>query len=129
MAIGLLAGCSSKEKMVLLDEEIAAIHISVSEGFEDMNEDTLLSLTENKEVAVFRQAILSAEKQADLVNMEQADYDVRVEYVDGLPTHALHLWLGEEGEESILMYFMDNAIYKTSGKKTDELRGLILGEN
>ena len=44
-----------------------------------------------------------------------------------LPTHAMHLWLGEENEKSTLMYLQDdNIVYFTSVKSTKILRDLIL---
>jgi hypothetical protein len=52
-----------------------------------------------------------------------------VEYEEGFPTHAIHLWLGEENEESILMYMVgEGETYLTSSKTTNDLREIILSE-
>jgi len=52
-----------------------------------------------------------------------------VAYDGGLPTHAIHLWLGEENEKSILMYMVGaEETYLTSSKTTNQLRELLLSE-
>ena len=52
-----------------------------------------------------------------------------VEYDDGFPTHAIHLWLGEEDEKSTLMYMVgEGETYLTSLRTTNQLRELILSE-
>lgn len=35
-----------------------------------------------------------------------------------LPTHGLHLWLGEENEQSMFMYVADDSVYLTSAEMT-----------
>ena len=48
-----------------------------------------------------------------------------VEYDGGLPTHAIHLWLGEEGEKSILMYMVgEGETYLTIVKGYRSTKGI-----
>lgn len=122
----ILSACQT-ETMVLLDEEIAQIHIAASNGAGDMNaEEILLSIDDKALIATFKNAITTAVKQSSTPEQSTPDYDVMVEYVDGLPTHAIHLWLGEEDEESKLTYFTNDAVYYTSPKMTNELRAMLL---
>mgnify|MGYP006374083041 CR=1 FL=1 len=124
----ILSACQT-ETMVLLDEEIAQIHIAESNGAGDMNaEEILLTIDDKELIATFKNAITTAVKQSSTPEQSTPDYDVMVEYVDGLPTHAIHLWLGEEGEESKMTYFTNDAVYYTSPKMTNELREMLLSQ-
>ncbi|WP_110926534.1 hypothetical protein [Bacillus massiliglaciei] len=63
-----------------------------------MYPDVSLSIQDRSSIKVFENAIKTAVKQKTDINGEKPDYDVRQ------PTHAIHLWLGEEGEESSDVY-------------------------
>ncbi len=126
----LLVGCQSKQEntMVLLDEKVKEINVSSSNGVGDMNQNIILSFDDKESIKVFKKAIRTAVKQPmnTFVNETKPDYDVMVEYDGGLPTHAIHVWLGEEGEKSTLMYMVGEETYLTSSKSTDQLRELML---
>ena len=78
---------------------------------------------------MFEKAIKTAVKQQSDINGTKPDYDVMVEYDEGFPTHAIHLWLGEENEKSILTYMVgEGETYLTSSKTTNQLRELMLSE-
>lgn len=130
----LLTGCEKEEgweTMQLLDAQVAEIRISAFETWEGMNADTLLSFKDKKEVSVFEKAILTARKQPDDTKRTDPDYDVKVIYTNQFPIHAIRLWLGEEGQESVLSYgFRDwgEDVYVVSAKHTDRMRELILQE-
>lgn len=126
-----IVGCNSQtgETMVLLDEKVVEVKISESNGLGGMNEDILLSFTDEQSIATFEKAITTAIQQAGTVDMTKPDYDVMVEYDasdGGFPTHGIHLWLGDEGEKSTFMYIADDVVYLTSSKVTNQLRELIL---
>jgi hypothetical protein len=123
-----LISCQSDqgETMVLLDEKVTAVKVSHSNGFGGMNEDVFLTIEVKKDISVFKKAILSAVKQPGQVDIAVPEYDLMVEYGE-LPTHAMHLWLGEEDEKSIFMYLEDDSVYLTSVGMTKKLRDLILG--
>lgn len=130
----LLTGCEEEpdgETMQLLDEQIAEIRISAFEAWDEMNEDTLLSFKEAKDVSVFEEAIRTARKQPVDAKGTDPDYDVMVIYAQPFPVHAIKLWLGEEGQDSVFSYaFRDGeeAVYVASAKHTDRMRALILQE-
>ncbi|MBO1511367.1 hypothetical protein [Metabacillus bambusae] len=125
-----LVGCqNNQEHMILLDEKVKEIIIAKSSGVGEMNQDIFLSINDRQSINVFEKAIKTAMKQKSDVNKANPDYDVMVEYEGALPTHAIHLWLGEENEESILMYMVgEGETYLTSSKTTNQIRKLILSE-
>ncbi|MBY0098318.1 hypothetical protein H0185_16080 [Mesobacillus maritimus] len=131
LGVTFFVGCqnNSENTMVLLDEKVSEINVSPSNGVGDMNLDISLSFKDKKSIKMFEQAIKTATKQKSDVYNLKPDYDVMVEYEGGLPTHAIHLWLGEEGEKSTLMYMVgEGETYVTSSKMTSKLRKLILSE-
>lgn len=128
-----MAACQTQqaETMVLLDEKIAEVKISESEGFEEMNQDIILSFKDKKSLDTFEKAITTAIKQRGKVDISEPEYDVMVEYESDegeLPTHGIHLWLGKEDEKSTFMYITDDHVYLTSTQMTKKLRELILSE-
>lgn len=130
----LLVGCQtqSNETMVLLDEKISEVKISESNGFGGMNEDSIQSFTDSESIKLIKNAIITAQKQTGKVDVSEPEYDVLVKYTsakDQLPTHGIHLWLGEENEKSMFMYIGDDEVYLTSAKNTQKLRKLILVDN
>jgi hypothetical protein len=128
--LSFIVGCQNSDgtTMVLLDEKVKEINVSKSNGVGDMNQDTILSFDDKESIKVFERAIRTAVKQKSDINETKPDYDVMVEYVGGFPTHAIHLWLGDEGEKSILMYMVGGETYLTSSKATGQIRGLIHSE-
>ncbi|MBT2763335.1 hypothetical protein [Paenibacillus sp. ISL-20] len=130
----LLTGCDKElgwETMQLLDEEVAEIRISAFESWDEMNGDTMLSFKEAEAVSIFEEAIRTARKQPDDAKRTDPDYDVMVIYTQQSPVHAIKLWLGEKGQESVFSYgFKDwgEDVYVVSAKHTDRMRELILQE-
>jgi len=122
------AGCQLQQEdtMVLLDEKVKEIKISKSNGIGDMNQDVIQSFTDKQSIQTFEKAIRTAMKQTSDIEITKPDFDVMVEYEGGFPTHAIHLWLGEENEKSTLMYMVDGEeTYIASSKMTNQLRDLI----
>lgn len=129
LGIILLAGCISQGKtMILLDEKIVKIEVSRSNGVGNVNEDILISFKDKQTISVFEQAIRNSVKM--IVDTNSApDYDIVVSYGDRFPKHAIHLWLGDEKEKSILMYMVgEGETYTSSAYTTNQLRKLILKE-
>lgn len=128
MLMVLLGGCQEEGRMVLLDEKIDKIEVARSKGAGEVNVDEiLLTFTDRKSVRNLEEAITSAVKKDANVPARTPDFDILVHYEKDLPTHAIHLWLGEENEESILTYMVGGGeAYVTSKKMTNELRKLLL---
>ncbi|RBP93190.1 hypothetical protein DFO70_106325 [Cytobacillus firmus] len=129
-SFAMIAGCQSApaEKMVLLDEKINEIKVSKSEGFGEINEDKFLSFNDRKSIAAFEEAITTAVKQPGNADISKPEYDIAVEYKGDLPSHGIHLWLGEENKKSAFMYITDESVYLTSPEVTIKLRSLILSQ-
>ena len=131
LCLSCIVGCQNDQEntMVLLDEKVKEINLSKSSGAGDMNQDIFLSINDKQSIKVFEKAIETAIKQKSGVNKEKPDYDVMVEYEGGFPTHAIHLWLGDENEKSILMYMVgEGETYLASSKTTNQIRKLLLSE-
>jgi hypothetical protein len=131
VSVMIIAACQSgrSEKMVLLDEKISKVEISDSKGLGGMNEEVLLSFQDKDSLSVFEEAITSARKQPGKVDLTKPDFDVMVQYEsdeEHLPTHGLHLWLGDEGDISTFVYIGDDNVYHTPPEVTKKLRGTIL---
>ncbi|WP_226666383.1 hypothetical protein [Metabacillus litoralis] len=125
----LLAGCLNDqgERMVLLDEKITKIVLSKSLGVGEMNQDELMNFEDSESIKVFERAIKTATRQKTSGKLSNPDYDIQVRYAEGLPTHAIHLWIGEEGDKSTLMYMVEkDGPYLTSIKMSTKLREIIL---
>ncbi|MCS0655721.1 hypothetical protein NX019_21035 [Cytobacillus firmus] len=125
LSFAIITGCQSAETMVLLDEEIREIKVSKSEGLGGINEEIFISFKDRKSIAVFEKAIKTAVKQSGNAEISKPEYDIAVEYKGDLPSHGIHLWLGEDNEKSAFMYITNEEIYQTSPQMTKKLRSLI----
>ncbi|USK39936.1 hypothetical protein LIS77_05255 [Cytobacillus firmus] len=127
-SFAIITGCQSAKTMVLLDEEIKEIKVSKSEGLGGINEESFISFKDRKSIAVFEKAIKTAVKQSGNADISKPEYDIAVEYKGDLPSHGIHLWLGEDNEKSAFMYITNEEIYQTSPQMTKKLRSLILSD-
>lgn len=115
--------------MVLLHEKIEKVEVSESIGAGEVNDDILMTFSDRNSIRIFERAITSAVKKDAGVGESIPDFDILVGYEKGLPTHAIHIWLGEENEKSVLMYMVgEGQTYVISGKRTNELRELLLSD-
>lgn len=129
-SLSLIVGCQNSQgnTMVLLEEKVKEINVSKSGGIGDMNQDIIFPFNDDQSIKVFEKAIKTAVEQQPDINATKPDFDVMVEYDGGYPTHAIHLWLGEKNEKSILMYIVGEETYVTSSKTTNQLRELLVSE-
>ncbi|SDN84948.1 hypothetical protein [Alkalicoccus daliensis] len=124
----LIAACQSSQAntMVLLDANIKEVNISPSMGTGDINQEVIFSFRDAQSVEVWETAITTAVKQSSEVINTSPDYDIVVEYEEGYPAHAMHLWLGQENKKSTLMYLVEeDGPYLTSALLTNQLRELL----
>ncbi|MFD2044207.1 hypothetical protein ACFSTA_09955 [Ornithinibacillus salinisoli] len=121
-------GCKQPaDTMVLLDEKIEIINISNSHGFGEMNEDIIYSFRDIESISILKDVITTATKQKSDVDVEQPDFDMMIGYGDEFPIHAIHLWLGKEGETSTFRYMVDDEVstYVTTPNSTNKLRSIL----
>lgn len=114
------------ERLALLDENIATIHLSESNGVGEMNEEVVASYVNREFITTVETVLRSATLQTEQPPSALPDYDVQVEYEGNLPVHALHLWLGNSGEPAFVTYMIgEGEVYSISAKQADKLRELI----
>ncbi|MGP4040167.1 hypothetical protein ACTWP4_09770 [Gracilibacillus sp. D59] len=120
-----IIGCQSpKEKMSPLDN-ITEISISNSEGYGGLNENYFAILHKRKVISIFEEVMRSTKREVNGVNAENPDYDILVRYEDG-STQGLHLILGEEDDESKLLYIgHEKLTFSVSSEGTQKLRKII----
>ncbi|WP_456272507.1 hypothetical protein [Bacillus sp. AK031] len=128
MSVLFLVGCQMKqgEMMVLLDEKVLEVTVSESNGAGDINEEVFLKIEDNEGIKAVENAIRTAEKSNSGDTSDKPDYDLVVSYGEDFPPHAIHLWLGEEGEQSRLSYIVgEGEVYMTTKKAASELRDIL----
>ncbi|MGD6968300.1 hypothetical protein ACQCVP_17865 [Rossellomorea vietnamensis] len=114
------------EMMVLLDEKVMEVIVSESKGAGDINEEALLKIEDNEGIKAVESAIRTAVKSNSGGTSAAPDYDLVVSYGEDFPPHAIHVWLGEEGEQSRLSYMVgEGEIYTTTKKAASELRDIL----
>ncbi|MFV8829020.1 hypothetical protein [Alkalihalobacterium sp. APHAB7] len=131
IGIILLGGCQSPqvETMDLLDEKIGTIEITETIETGVINEDVLATLEDEKSIMIIEKAIRSAVQKTSNVDVEETlpNFNLIVNYKEGYPSHPIHIWLGEEDEESTFTYiFGDMETYMTSPEQTNKLRQILL---
>lgn len=111
------------ERLALLDEKIETIRVSKSTGLGLNNEESVVAIEKEEQVAVLEAALRNAKLQSGVLPEATPEYDLMVEYQNGLPSHPLHLWLGEEALVTYTVNYEE--VYKISAKDADEIRKVI----
>ncbi|WP_096155537.1 MULTISPECIES: hypothetical protein [Bacillus] len=124
-----LSACNVNQvdTMVLLNEKVTKVEVSRSNGIGDVNLDILTTYEDKPTIRIFENAIKSAVQKEVTIPKSTPDYDLIIDYGDNFPRHAIHLWLGNDKEQSIMMYMVEGGdTYVTSMKITKALRDLLL---
>ncbi|MFC0525453.1 hypothetical protein ACFFGV_17860 [Pontibacillus salicampi] len=122
-----LISCQSRmEEMKLLDG-VSDISISKSNGFGALNENYFVSIDQSEDISTFSGILKNAKginREVDVYN-EKPDYDILVRYENG-EDRGLHLVLGNEGEESIVMFIgNEKKGFTVSSEDTRMLKSII----
>ncbi|MED1603290.1 hypothetical protein [Alkalihalophilus marmarensis] len=123
----LLTGCLNRgEPMVLLEEPIVQIDVSYPRGgIVNADDESLYSYTDEATIQSFRKIMKNTREQPVEVTT-YPNYEIVVTYANELPMHGVYVWLGEEGEESVLTYLPNfEETYITNANTTKMLRKLI----
>ncbi|MEH7235638.1 hypothetical protein [Bacillus sp. JJ1562] len=124
ITIFILVGCQSPKGGLVLNA-ISKISISESEGYGGLNENYFTTIDSEEMVQVFEEVVKSTVQTNGIVKKNRPDFDILVQYADG-STHGLHLSLGNEGDESILMYVgHESTTYIVRPDGTEKLRQMI----
>lgn len=114
-----LLGCQSANSEPLPAGELSKISISISNGFGKVDGDFLAEYEDQETLDLFKHAISHAAKREGIADMAEPEFDVKITFTNG-KKQSYHLWVGEKGQQSILMNVKDtNTTYVISEELTD----------
>ena len=117
-----LMGCQTNDSD---SDDIVKVSVSESREFGEINTDFLYAYEDEETLELFEELFDDAVKQDGIVDIVSPEFDIEAELENG-NKQQLHLWVGEAGQRSTLMYVEDtNTIYRTSAEHTDWLIGLL----
>ena len=106
-------------------DDIVKVSVSESREFGKINTDFFGVYEDEETVDMFEELFEDAVKQDGIVDIVSPEFDIEAELENG-NKQQLHLWVGEAGQRSTIMYVEDtNTIYRTSAEHTDWLIGLL----
>ena len=106
-------------------DDIVKVSVSESREIGKINTDFFGVYEDEETVDMFEELFEDAVKQDGIVDIVSPEFDIEAELENG-NKQQLHLWVGEAGQRSTLMYVEDtNTIYRTSAEHTDWLIGLL----
>ena len=117
-----LMGCQTNDSD---SDDIVKVSVSESREFGKINTDFFGVYEDEETVDMFEDLFEDAVKQDGIVDIVSPEFDIEAELENG-NKQQLHLWVGEAGQRSTLMYVEDTStIYRTSSEHTDWLIGLL----
>ena len=117
-----LMGCQTNDSD---SDDIVKVSVSESREFGKINTDFFGVYEDEETVDMFEELFEDAVKQDGIVDIVSPEFDIEAELENGSKKQ-LHLWVGEAGQRSTLMYVEDTStIYRTSSEHTDWLIGLL----
>ena len=117
-----LMGCQTDDSD---SDDIVKVSVSESREIGKINTDFFGVYEDEETVDMFEELFEDAVKQDGIVDIVSPEFDIEAELENG-NKQQLHLWVGEAGQRSTLMYVEDtNTIYRTSAEHTDWLIGLL----
>ena len=117
-----LMGCQTNDSD---SDDIVKVSVSESREIGKINTDFFGVYEDEETVDMFEELFEDAVKQDGIVDIVSPEFDIEAELENG-NKQQLHLWVGEAGQRSTLMYVEDtNTIYRTSAEHTDWLIGLL----
>ena len=117
-----LMGCQTNDSD---SDDIVKVSVSESREFGKINTDFFGVYEDEETVDMFEELFEDAVKQDGIVDIVSPEFDIEAELENG-NKQQLHLWVGEAGQRSTLMYVEDTStIYRTSAEHTDWLIGLL----
>ena len=117
-----LMGCQTNDSD---SDDIVKVSVSESREFGNINTDFFGVYEDEETVDMFEELFEDAVKQDGIVDIVSPEFDIEAELENG-NKQQLHLWVGEAGQRSTLMYVEDTStIYRTSSEHTDWLIGLL----
>ena len=117
-----LMGCQTNDSD---SDDIVKVSVSESREIGKINTDFFGVYEDEETVDMFEELFEDAVKQDGIVDIVSPEFDIEAELENG-NKQQLHLWVGEAGQRSTLMYVEDTStIYRTSSEHTDWLIRLL----
>ena len=117
-----LMGCQTDDSD---SDDIVKVSVSESREIGKINTDFFGVYEDEETVDMFEELFEDAVKQDGIVDIVSPEFDIEAELENG-NKQQLHLWGGESGQRSTLMYVEDtNTIYLTPAEDTNWLIGLL----
>lgn len=117
-----LFGCNEER---LPGGELTKVSLSIGAEFGQINTDFMVIYEDEESLDLFQHAISTAVKNEGVVDMASPEYDLQVVDTAG-NKYGYHLWLGENGQSSVLMNTKDtHTIYTISKDYTEALIALV----
>ncbi|HDR6311726.1 TPA: membrane lipoprotein lipid attachment site-containing protein [Bacillus cereus] len=121
----ILTGCNSSNVENEKEHNISKVSISTFIGYGGLNENYFLNIEDKQIIDGINNMFNDMKKQKRRGEIPQ--YDILITYENSSDTKGIHLYLGDEGERSVIMYIgHENTAYYTSKETTKQLRKIIV---
>lgn len=99
--------------------------LSISKNIGNLNRDFFAVVEDSETVESLQSIISSANKEAGIVNVSKPHYDLQIIDAQGVE-QGYHLWVGEAGQQGMLMDVQDShTVYTISEQLTETLITLV----
>ncbi|MCU4989172.1 hypothetical protein OCF10_09490 [Bacillus cereus] len=116
--------CNSSNIENVKEHNISTVSISTFNGFGGLNENYFLNVEDKQIISGINNMFSDMKKQKRKGEIPQ--YDILITY-ENSDTKGIHLYLGDEGERSVIMYIgHEDTAYYTSEDMTKQLRKIIV---
>ncbi|MEY8347263.1 hypothetical protein AALF16_02935 [Bacillus cereus] len=124
MLILISAGCGVFNEDNVKKEDISKLSISTSKEFGGLNEEYFINIEDEEKLKGIHNLLNDVKKQKR--SDKKPQYDLLNTYKNGA-THGIHLYLGDAGEQSVIMYIgHEETAYYISAEMTKQLRKIII---
>lgn len=119
-----MIGCNSSNIENMKEHNISKVSISTFNGYGGLNENYFLNIEDKQIINGINNMFNGMKKQKK--RGETPQYDILITY-ENSDTKGIHLYLGGEGERSVIMYIgHEETVYYTSEEMTKQLRKIIV---
>ncbi|QWU45038.1 MULTISPECIES: hypothetical protein [Bacillus] len=120
----IMTGCNSSNDKNVKKQNISKISISTFKGYGGLNENYFMCIEDKQIIKGINNLFNNTKKQKR--SGEKPQYDVLITYESG-DTNGIHLYLGDEGDRSVIMYIgHEETVYYSSKEMTKQLRKIIV---
>ncbi|MFP3378553.1 hypothetical protein SB767_19360 [Bacillus sp. SIMBA_069] len=120
----IMIGCNSSNNENVKEHNISKVSISTFNVYGGLNENYFLNMEDKQIINGINNMFNGMKKQKK--RGETPQYDILITY-ENSDTKGIHLYLGNEGERSVIMYIgHEETVYYTSEEMTKQLRKIIV---